>query len=52
MRMSESGKCPRCQEECVELGVPIIKVGKTREARVRVLECPKCLLVFYEASKE
>jgi len=50
--MSESRKCPRCHEECVELGVPIVKVGKTREARVRVLECPKCLLVFYEAVKE
>jgi len=44
--------CPRCGSETVELGTPIIKVGKTREMRVVVRECPKCLLIFYERMKE
>jgi len=43
-----NGKCPRCGAESVEIGTPTIMVGKTRQMRVRVRECPKCLLVFYE----
>jgi len=55
--MSESvfmveGKCPRCSSDTVQLGTPIIKVGKTRGKRVVVRECPECMLVFYERMKE
>jgi len=45
-------KCPRCGSDTVQLGTPIIRVGKTREKRVVVRECPKCMLVFYEGMKE
>jgi ribosomal protein S27AE len=44
--------CPRCKTETFELGAPIIKVGKKREMRVAVRECPRCALVFYEKMKE
>ncbi|RLI20592.1 hypothetical protein DRO54_05895 [Candidatus Bathyarchaeota archaeon] len=43
-----NGKCPRCGAEAVELGTPVIQVGKTRQMRISVKQCPKCLLVFYE----
>ena len=46
------GKCPRCDSDTLQLGTPIIKVGKTRGKRVFVRECPKCTLVFYERMKE
>ena len=47
-----NGKCPRCGSEAVELGTPTIKVGKTRQMRVSVKQCPNCLLVFYEGITE
>ena len=49
--MSEEmrGKCPRCGADAATLGVPIIKVGKTRGLRVEVFVCGRCGLVFYEA---
>ena len=43
--------CPRCGAEAVELATPVIQVGKTRQMRVSVKQCPKCLLVFYEGLK-
>ena len=46
-----NGNCPRCGAEAVELGTPVIQVGKTRQMRVSVKQCPKCLLVFYEGLK-
>ena len=39
-------------EPTVELGTPTIKVGKTRQMRVSVKQCPNCLLVFYEGITE
>jgi len=42
------GKCPRCGCDGASLGVPIIKVGRTRGLRVEVFVCGKCGLVFYE----
>jgi len=45
-------KCPRCGGETIELGTPIIKVGKTREMRVLVRECKSCMLIFYERMRE
>jgi len=45
-------KCPRCGSDSVELGTPIIKVGKTRETRVSVRECKSCMLIFYEGLRE
>lgn len=45
-------KCPRCGSDTLQLGTPIIKVGKTRGKRVVVRECPNCTLVFYERMKE
>jgi len=48
----EKGKCPRCGSEAIELGTPIIKVGKTRQMRVSVKECPNCSMVFYEGMSE
>jgi len=43
-----SSKCPRCGTEATELGTPVIKVGKTRQMRVSLKQCPQCSLVFYE----
>ena len=45
-------KCPRCGNDTIELGTPIIKVGKTREMRVAVRQCKNCALIFYEGIKE
>ena len=42
------GQCSRCGGETIELGTPIIKVGKTREMRVAVHQCKNCALIFYE----
>ncbi|MHA1595771.1 MAG: hypothetical protein ACTSXJ_06510 [Candidatus Baldrarchaeia archaeon] len=44
----EEHKCPRCGGKGVELGMPTIKVGRTRGIRVRVFECANCKLIFYE----
>ena len=43
------GKCPRCKIEALELGTPIMDVGKT-SMRVSLKQCPRCLLLFYEIS--
>ena len=43
-----TNKCPRCGSEATEIGTPLIMVGKTRQMRVSVKQCPQCLLVFYE----
>jgi len=43
-------KCPRCKGESVELGSPLIDIGKTRRMRVSLKLCPKCCLLFYEGS--
>ena len=45
-------KCPRCGSDTIELGTPIIKIGKTREMRVAVRQCKNCTLIFYEKMKE
>ena len=45
-------KCPRCDSETIELGTPVIRVGKTREMRVSVRECKNCTLIFYEGMRE
>jgi len=45
-------KCPRCGSETIELGTPVIRVGKTREMRVSVRECKNCTLIFYEGVGE
>ena len=45
-------KRPRCGSDAVQLGTPIIGVGKTRGMRVVVQECLECMPVFYERMKE
>ena len=45
-------KCPRCGGDSVELGTPVIKIGKTREMRVSVRECKNCTLIFYEGIRK
>ena len=44
--------CPRCGNEGVELGTPVVNVGKTRKMRVSLKQCPECSLVFYEGLKD
>jgi uncharacterized protein with PIN domain len=44
-------KCPRCESETLELDTPIIDVGKKRQMRVSLRQCPKCQLLFYEVPK-
>ncbi|MFQ5710802.1 MAG: hypothetical protein ACE5GD_03380 [Candidatus Geothermarchaeales archaeon] len=50
--MSKEEKCPRCGGDTIELGTPVIKVGKTRGLRVVVRRCLRCTLVFYEGMEE
>ena len=44
-------QCPRCESETLELDTPIIDVGKKRQMRVSLRQCPKCQLLFYEVPK-
>jgi len=43
-----NSKCPRCGSEGIEIGTPVIPIGKTRTMRIRLVECPKCMLVYHE----
>ena len=44
-------QCPRCESETMELDTPIIDVGKKRQMRASLRQCPKCQLLFYEVLK-
>ncbi len=47
--MSVNATCPRCgNNRVVELGTPVIRIGKTRGLRVKVKECVNCSLIYYE----
>jgi len=50
--LPEKGTCPRCGGKGISLGMPVIKVGKTRGLRVEVFVCKDCDLVFYEKYEE
>jgi ribosomal protein S27AE len=43
-------RCPRCGSETLELDTPMIDVGKKKQMRVSLRQCPKCQLLFYEAA--
>ena len=47
-----NSKCPRCGSEGIEIGTPVIPIGKTRTMRIRLVECPKCMLVYHEKLME
>jgi predicted nucleic-acid-binding Zn-ribbon protein len=44
--------CPRCDSETIVVDTINLSVGKAREVKATVQECPKCRLIFYEKASK